>query len=418
MRLLQVAHQYPPEFIGGVELHTQALARELVRRGHEVSVFFRSHRAAPGVESWLEGDVRVWAASTGPLGAGRRFLATFSDEALLASFKQVLTESRPDLVHIHHLMGLPASLAEWLVAQGIPYVITLHDYWWLCANAQLLTNDSDELCEGPKLWVNCGRCAIARAGHKTLSPWLAPGMAPLFAYRHRRLESILTHAARVISPTHFTKQLHEQMRLPPSGITVIPHGIALPEPLPAPAPREPGLYNIAYVGGIAHQKGLHVLLAALEQLPRESVTLSIYGNPTVFPEYVATLHALSTHPGVRWRGSIPNAVLFADLAAADVLVVPSIWYESAGLVIQEAFAVGVPVIVSQLGALAERVEHEINGLHVPPDEPTVLAAALQRLLDEPSLLPKLRAGIQPVRTIQAQVADIEVLYQAALDSVK
>lgn len=413
-RILQVAHQYLPDFVGGVELHCQALSQELAGRGYEVALFYRRPAPEGGLEGRQEGSVRLWGASAGPMSPTQRFLATFQQAALQQAFEQVLAEATPELVHIHHLMGLPTSLVTTLIERGIPYVITLHDYWWLCANAQLLTNDQQRLCAGPAWWLNCGRCALARAGLTGPgAQLLAPGVAPLLAYRHRQLQPLLQQARRLIAPTEFTRQLHlEQLAISPGQVQLIPHGIALPPAGPQPGPR-PGLH-LAYVGGLAPQKGVHILLAAMEALPSD-VSLTLYGPQDAFPAYVAELQAATRHPGVHWAGALPNATLLAALRQADALVMPSLWYETAGLVIQEAFAVGVPVVASRLGAMAERVRHGVDGLLVEPGNPEALAATLRHLRDEPTLLHTLRAGIRPVRTIQTQVSEIAALYEQLLN---
>lgn len=415
MRILQVVHQYPPDDIGGVELHTQALARSLARRGHTLSVFYRRSQEGTGVEQRREGDVTVWAAWNGIVQPTRRLLSTFKEDALLGAFRQVLDESAPDLVHIHHLMGLPVAIANLVHERGIAIVLTLHDYWWLCANAQLLTNDTEEVCEGPKLWINCGRCALARMGRDD-ALWLAPAFAPIFAARNWQLRHVAEMAERIIVPTQFTFNLFREMGLAPAKLTVVPHGIALPEGwVPPPRTDElAGTLRIAYVGGIAWQKGIHVLIEAVNLLPADGVTLTIYGNGDAFPEYTAQLQALASHPGIRFAGSIPNQQLLPALARADVLVVPSLWYETAALIIQEAFAAGIPVIASDIGALRERVRHGEDGLLVPPNNAAALRDALLKLLHDSSRLVRLRNGIRSVRSVEDQVMETEAIYQSAI----
>ena len=140
------------------------------------------------------------------------------------------------------------------------------------------------------------------------------------------------------------------------------------------------------------------------------VRLSVVGDLEAFPDYATRVRESSTYPGVHFRGRIPNAKLWEFLAEVDVVVVPSLWYETAVLVIQEAFAAGVPVIASDLGAMVERVRGGVDGLLVPPGDPVALAAAIGDLLEQPERMAGLRAGIRPVRTIQEQVDDLLPLY--------
>ena len=86
------------------------------------------------------------------------------------------------------------------------------------------------------------------------------------------------------------------------------------------------------------------------------------------------------------------------------------WYETAALVIQEAFAAGVPVIASQIGALQERLVDGVNGRFVPPGNVSALTNALLALYQQPEQITQLQQGIQPVRTIDDHIQDIETIY--------
>jgi glycosyltransferase involved in cell wall biosynthesis len=81
------------------------------------------------------------------------------------------------------------------------------------------------------------------------------------------------------------------------------------------------------------------------------------------------------------------------------------------LVIQEAFAAKIPVIATNLGGMAEAVTHEVNGLLFERGDVDDLARQLRRVADEPGLLPKLRSGIPPVKTIEQEVTELETMYR-------
>lgn len=409
MDLLHVVHQYMPEKIGGAELYTRALAMQQVEAGHTVAIFTPASARPAGLDVAQEGGVSIYRAHVGRRSATAVFQATFRQPNLSAAFHRVLQQVSPDLVHIQHLMGLPSGIVNAIRDAGIPYVVTLHDYWYLCANAQLLTNYDNTICQGPDWWVNCGRCALARAGKAQRLP-LAAGLAPLFAYRQARLRRVLDNAQALIAPTRFTRDVHVQMGIAAEKVHVIPHGIELPESLPRRSAAPPGLH-VAYVGGLAWQKGVHVLVTAVNQLPHDRVRLTIMGDETTHPAYVAELKATAVHPGIRFAGRVAPKQLWQALSTVDVVVVPSLWYETASLIVQEAFAAGIPVVASAIGALHERVNPGVDGLHVPPGDPTALAGALRRFLDDPSLHSRLAANIRPVFTIRQHLDAIEQLVQ-------
>jgi glycosyltransferase involved in cell wall biosynthesis len=421
MRLLHVVHQYPPDYLGGTELYTQSLARRQAEAGHDVAVFAPvPHPQGPDLpRAEVEAGVRVYRAPAGPRSATALFLATFAAPILGRAFRQLLALEKPDLVHIQHVMGLPAALARSIRAAGIPYLVTLHDYYYLCANAQLLTNYDQTVCPGPRWWLNCGRCALARAGHDRLAP-LAPAVAPLMALRHRQLARLLAHAAHIIAPTHFVASTYGGMGIAPGQMTVVPHGLALSPGKPIDRPARPAgaPLSVIFFGSLAWQKGVHTLVAAVNRLPAGTVRLSIFGNENVFPDYVAALKAMARHPAITFGGPLDRAALWQALAAADVAVVPSLWYEVSPLVINEAFAAGLPIVASDLGGLAELIADGRDGLLVPPGDDLALANALQSLHRHPDLLAHLRAGIRPVPTLADHHDAVIAIYRQLIPTHK
>jgi glycosyltransferase involved in cell wall biosynthesis len=412
MRLLHLIHQYPPDKLGGTELYTQQLTAAQAVAGNEVHVFYRQD--GPGVRLEHRQDdngVHVWAARSGPVTSASRFRALFDEPTLANALTQVLTASNPDLVHIQHYLGLPASALG--AFAHLPRVITLHDYWWICANAQLLTNYDATVCDGPRAWVNCARCALARAGRDRLWP-ASPMLAPLMAWRQRALAPFWRGAARLITPTAFARDWYAAHGLPADRLQVVPHGIDLPEEMPVPTAAGDAQLRVGYLGGVAPQKGVHVLIDAFNELPVERFKLTVMGDLDALPDYVQALRAAATHPGINFAGRLDRPQLWQALTRLDVLVVPSLWYETAALVIQEAHAAGVPVIASDLGALSERVQHDVDGWLIPPGDAGALRQALSRLGSDRTALSRLVAGIGPVRTMATHAAEIAVIYQSCL----
>jgi glycosyltransferase involved in cell wall biosynthesis len=415
VRVLHIVHQFLPDHVGGTEHYARTLALTQQEAGHQVAVFCRRSGTDRHVlrETW--DGIDVFRAVSGPFTPVRRFQATFYDRFLAESLAHVVTETQPDLIHVHHLMGLPASILV-AASSAAPLVVTLHDYWWICANAQLITDYSGQVCAGPRGWLNCARCGLARAGAGAAWP-LAPFLAPLFGLRAAILRHGRSCVAAWIAPTLFVARWYTAHGFPTERMHVVAHGI---EPPPAASlaqvpehPRKRDALRVAYVGGLARQKGVHILVEAFNELPA-SARLTVAGDETAFPGYCADLRRQATHPGIQFVGRLDRAAVWRALADADVLVVPSLWYETASLAVQEAFAVGTPVIATNHGALAERVRDEVDGLLVPPRNAPALRDAMRRLMDESDLLERLRAGIQPVRTIAEHTQQLEAIYGQVL----
>lgn len=405
MRILQLVHQYPPQFVGGTELYTQSLAQGLSARGHEVGVFHRASAPGTGLAQREEGGAIVWDAWHGRVTALSRIVAAFHDPVLTAYVNTILDEWQPDVVHIQHLMGLPTTLIPLLRRRDIPFAITLHDYWWVCANAQLLTNYSQRICGGPCAYINCACCALARAGVPYGLP-AVPALAVVLAERARRLRRGLRQATLLIAPSRFVMRWYTDHVAPGAEIRVVPHGLVSP-PKGQLQRRGEGPLRCLYVGGLSWQKGVHVVIEAVS--PLGNATLAIAGDEAADPQYSARLRSLAG-PNTRFMGRLSRSAVWDALRAADLLVVPSLWYETFSIVVREAFAVGIPVLVSDLGALSEAVRDGIDGLCLPPGDVAAWRGAIDSLSTDPDRLAAMRGAVGPPVSMEEHLGTIEKLY--------
>ncbi|GAP64357.1 hypothetical protein ARMA_2780 [Ardenticatena maritima] len=414
MRILHLVHQYLPEQLGGVELYTWWLTQALRMRGWETSIFVPFHTAHtyPAFEqppTLYFGYVNGKAPST-----SRRFVATFSSPGLHTAFERVLDEIQPTIVHVQHLMGMPVSIFDSLRARGIPYVITLHDYWWVCANAQLLTNYDHTICDGPRAYLNCGRCVAARLG-SSLAQVAIPAFALTAAARNHLLRNVLLGAELLLAPTTFVKQWYETRGIPAEKIQILVPGVEPPREFLKTSTNKRSVVRFLYLGALAPQKGVHVVLEAFRRLEGDA-ELWVAGHSAHDQAYEETLRALAT-PRVRFLGTLNREHVWQTLSEVDVVLVPSLWYETYCFVAHEAFAAGRPVIASNLGVLAERVDHEVNGLLVEPGNIEAWREAMQRVVDDPTLLVRLREGIPSLKTIDEHAEEIIQVYTRLVSSV-
>ncbi len=410
MRVLHVVHQYPPSYLGGTELYTQTLARALAERGHEITVLHRGSAPGSGLSRRHENGVLVLEAWAGLCKPSARFLTTFGHSWMQRTFERVLDEIHPDVVHIQHLMGFPAGCVRSLHKRGIPFVITLHDYWWVCANAQLLTNYSQRLCDGPSAYLNCARCVLARAGLNALWPAL-PALAPLLAWRGRALRTAMLQAAVLVAPSAFVQGWYACHGAPADRITVLPHGLEWPVGLRSRG-SVGGALRLAYVGGLSWQKGVHILVEAVSTLG-QAVRLYIAGDETFDPDYAALLRAKAT-PSVHFLGRLGRQEVWELLSQVDVVAVPSLWRETYSLIVHEAFAAGVPVLASRVGALAGAVIDGTNGVLLAPGDVQAWREGIRHLTEQRDLITSLRANVRPPLTLAEHADQVELVYRASL----
>lgn len=413
MQILYLVHQYLPEAVGGVELYTHSLARAMHDRGHRISIFHRRDRPGTGTATGHTDYASVHAAWNGRFQPARRTLSTFYDSFLSNAFAETMAEKHPDLVHIQHLMGLPTGIIRHLLEREVPYVVTLWDFWWICANAQLLTNYSQEICDGPRAYLNCARCALARSGLPQVAPALPLLAAPL-AVRNRLLRRVLTGASRLLAPSAFVADWYADHGIRRERIEIIAPGIDVPATIcEAHAAREDDErpLRIGYVGGISRQKGVHVIIEATSGL--EDTELSVAGNLDSDPGYSEHLRNIAG-TNIRFLGQLDRIALGELLAQIDVLAVPSLWYETFAFVISEANAAGTPVLASDLGVLADRVRHNKDGMLVPPGDVTAWRRAVQQMRDDPHLLSRFSAAIQHPPSLEEHAATVEVIYRTIM----
>jgi glycosyltransferase involved in cell wall biosynthesis len=164
--------------------------------------------------------------------------------------------------------------------------------------------------------------------------------------------------------------------------------------------------RIAFLGRMAPEKGLPILIEALRAIPTADVSLDIYGEPPL--DFNAT--TVTNDQRISFRGLLARQDLLGTLQNHDVVAVPSQWLETGPMVVMEAFAAGVPVIGSRLGGIAELVRHGVDGLLIEPASVRDWAAAINDLAADRSLLSRLRAGVVRQRTTREAATEIEEVY--------
>jgi glycosyltransferase involved in cell wall biosynthesis len=172
--------------------------------------------------------------------------------------------------------------------------------------------------------------------------------------------------------------------------------------------------RLAFIGTLDHTKGPHVALEAVRRLPRDqAVELAVYGDPYANPLYFARLKQVAgSDPRIKFVGTFPNEQIGEILSRIDLLIIPSLWYENTPLVLYSAFATKTPVLVSNIGSLADAVRHGEGGLAFEMGNPEDLARQIQSVLDDRSLLERLRQGIPPVKPIEENATELVEIYAA------
>jgi len=422
MKILIVSAHYPPNFVSGGTLAPQRQAHGLKAMGHEVSVYAGWLGDRPALDTWTSRDstgmaVR-WIVTSPWIEYGDR--NNYDNPAVAADFARHLGDLGPDVVHFHSLQTLGAGLLGAAAEAGCRVVVTMHDFWWSCARQFFVTRDLRPC----SLVVSCGLCPC-----EVDAGWLAARHGEL-AHHLDRAHAVLAvsrSAAAVLAANGVDpRRLHvDENGVPPRAAASDEQpGVADGGPTrDGPAHDDPahdgpaGHLRLTYTGGQLRLKGVHILLDAVRHLAGLSGWRLVAYGAGPFVEQAGLSQALTGLP-VELPPAFDPAEAEAVFAATDVLVVPSVMRETYSLVTREALTRGIPVVCTDSLGPEEVVIHGHNGLVVPTADADALAAALTRLVAEPDLLGRLRAGCREirVRSVEDQVAGLDRLYRELLEA--
>jgi len=410
MKVLHVVHGFPPEYVGGTECYVQRLAEVQRAGGHDVCVLTGTHVTAD--RAWIEpteiDGLPVYRLHRRGL-CGDRWDRTDSPEAE-GRARALLRRLAPDVVHLHHWVRLSRGLARIAARAGLPVVWTLHDLSVTCPRFNRVLDDGT-LCDRPLDVAHCLGCAPASA-------WQHPEELAVEIDCYRAdLRAELEAAARLVVPSRAqADRLASHLGGSPARFAVLAHGSLHSIPRPGDTVPDPdGRLRLVHWGYWYRDKGIHVLLEALEHLDdalRARVHLSLYGQ-AVFPEYGREIEARAAALPVDLAGPFQPERLPGE--RFDLAVLPSLAHESYSFVLDEAFQLGLPVIASRIGALAERVARA--GRLFTPGDSTALAACIREAVEHPDRLAAWRAAVPAtVPTLEQQALALAGIYEEAQDA--
>ena len=422
-RVLYLCHGHPAFVPGG----TETVAHDLFcsvrdRRGWQamflgcVSPLHRQPRPEARFQTIGRSadEMLLW------VGAFDRFMLSQTESrSFVDAMSELLSSFRPDVVHFHHLsrIGLEAVLLVKRLLPGAKTILTLHDYFAICANDGLMTRP------GP------GSNGDGNPGSGRLCPAAGPDAChrcfpevpqARFAMRSMHIKNVLGTIDWFVAPSAFLRDRYIAWGLPAARMSVVANGLRPSPAFPLPTAGRRRKRNVfGFFGNIAPHKGVLVALAAARQLTVEGVEVSLrlHGGINFQSEqfcraYDDALQAAG--PSVIDLGPYQREQLPLLMSKVDWAVVPSVWWENAPLVILEAFQHRRPVICSDIGGMAELVEHGVAGLHFRAGDAADLARTMQRAARQPALWQRLSQALpEPAKLDDAVDHHLE-LYSALL----
>ncbi len=428
MKIILAVHHFPPKYTGGAELQAYQTAHTLLERGHQVQVICVEsiESSSSPTLAWHDEIYDRIPVRRLTFDLGRSpdpFRWSYDNPLINEHLQQLIQEDRPDLLHLVSGYLIGAGALRVAAAAGIPRVVSLMDFWFICPRITLLRTNG-ELSTLP---IEPARCAQCLAEDKRRFRWmgrLAPRLASAYWARQRHAASkiavrrdflldALRSADAVITHSRFLREMFIQIGLPPAKVLASRQGVA-PRELPdrRSPKRESSALRVGYLGQIAPHKGVHVLVEALRLMPEAPIQLEIFGDQTRFPDYTRMLAAaIGGDDRIHFAGPYTPASLTSLLETLDLIVAPSLWYENSPNVILEAFAHRIPVAASRLGGMVELLGDGAHGLLFEPGDAQDLARVLREVLSTPEILAQIRRGLPPVKTIEAEMDELEKIYR-------
>jgi glycosyltransferase involved in cell wall biosynthesis len=414
MRVLIVLHQFLPEFNSGTERFAYNVARSAQRAGHFVEVLtcaVDEHKweksAHPLLLQACADGIPVTALPRRLVGRRADFDLTLPPAPGREAFAEFFFNREFDVCHVVHTMRMYGAL-EWLMRKQLPYVVSLTDFYLMCYRVNLVKAVGG-LCAGPRQGRACASsCAVPEFSDGEL------------AERYAVAKTVLANASAVIACSEFVA---DAFRREFTGLSIKTqaHGVDLPLWQAAGCTAVPGRrkseVTLGYLGTLAEEKGVRTLVDGFAQLAAAHMRLRLVGNPGGSKELQDYLHHMAESDP---RISVEAGVSFAEapdvLASFDVVCIPSLVPETFSLVLHEAFAAGLPVIVSDIGNLGAVVRERQCGALVRPGSKEAWTRVLGDVAQSPALVAQWRSRIPLAVRIEEEAFFYETCYRAALAS--
>jgi glycosyltransferase involved in cell wall biosynthesis len=326
-----------------------------------------------------------------------------SNSLLLESFSEFLRLLSPDVVHFHHflLLGIDIITLTRRVLPTARIVLTLHEFMVICAaDGQMLRKTDGSLCARASA-VRCNQCFPETAPEQFF-------LREMWMKRHLECVDVFTTPSRFMI-RHFT-----EWGIDPSQIVQVTNAQRNYNGSPVGESETRQRNRFGFFGQVVDNKGVWVVLQAVEHLRAEGFTDFVveingdnlrYASETRRNEFTAFMQRESERPvaeqNVVFNGSYHTDQLGARMSRVDWCVVPSVWWESFALVISEAWMFHRPVIASNVGAMAERIRHDVDGLLFHVADSRSLARTMRRACTEEGLWDRLVTRIEapPAREV-------------------
>jgi GT2 family glycosyltransferase/glycosyltransferase involved in cell wall biosynthesis len=389
--VLFVVHGFPPAAVGGVEVYTLNLAREMASLGVSITVLYPVTDSSEHAYTITSDIIDGLTIAKFHVPRGNLFTSVISQE-IDSAFAAFLKSHSFNNIHFHHIFeNLSLSMIATAKAIGVPVSITLHDFWFICPRAQLFIEENNSVCTGPESPDKCAHCVCCMGWCSGISQTAVKSVIEIrLAYVREQLLKV----DLLFAPSDFVADIFRKYSFGGNRITVAPLGIgkfAARHSVSETGPR------FGYMGTIHPVKNIVPLVKAFATTHGQA-RLDIYGGGE--PPRIIELKNSISDPRITYFGSYAFEHLPEILSHIDVLIVPSL-IESYCFTVREALTSDIPVLAARVGGIPEIICNGVNGILFDPYNNQELGHLLQQIINDKNLLLRLQGNAIPVQTISA-----------------
>jgi glycosyltransferase involved in cell wall biosynthesis len=439
MKVIQVLNHFLPHQTAGTEVYTWALSKQLQKFGVNLQVLIPHYGQTFGASYVYDGlSVHQYAE---PSVVDRSLIMGFRESDGLKHFTDYLRVTKPDIIHFHELAGsngITLKHVQAAKAFGSKVIMTFHLARYSCKTGTLVYKGED-LCDGLINLHKCSNCYLRTRSYLSValpltlvsamldqlsidtSNWnskigTALGTLPIIAKQKNDLNALVASCDTIVTITNWYKRQLLANGVNEDKISFIPQGL----PFKANIVLVKNKVNhkplhLIFLGRINKFKGLHLLISAIDGINPSLINLSIFGNSDDLAYETNLRTKTSEMSNVFWKGKLTQEEVVSTINRHDMLCLCSTFSEMSPLVIQEAFAAGIPVLASDVYGNAEQIKHGHNGLLFQFNNVADLRSKLLRCIEDPSLLENLSKNIKPPRSFEEVGQDYFTLYKSLLD---